>query len=102
MFTQGISVLATADRFPDAKVELILPTAEAVSGSDFYRPGDVLNIPTDKMAAAVIHVNHSGDEPAVFLAVPLVTQTASGKPLTLETPSGIKLQLETPKWLNIR
>ncbi len=103
LFQRGIIIMGIADKFPDAKIELILPTAEVIEKADQYQVGEMLEIGKSSMAAVVLHAAKQGDdEPMVFLAVPLITKNADHSNLPFKTPSGQTLILETPQWLNIQ
>ncbi|MDF1752976.1 MAG: hypothetical protein P1U89_09400 [Verrucomicrobiales bacterium] len=102
LFPKGIVITATAYKFPDAKVELILPTAEPVEVANQYKIGDTLEIGKSSMAAAVINAEKGGpDDPMKFTAVPLITKSSNGNDLPYKTTSGETLLLRTPEWLNI-
>lgn len=104
LFTSGLVVRASAYRFPDAKVELILPTAKPVSGDVVYfNPGDTLSIGKSTLSATVLQATRKGPEdPIVFMAVPLITKASSSGDLTYKTKTGETLLLKTPERLNIK
>jgi len=101
MFPMGIVVTAEAHRFPDAKVELILPTKTPVLEANQYKIGDTLKIDRSTMAASVLHVVREKDKPIIMSAVPLVTKDSSSENRRFKTSSNETLILETPQWLNI-
>lgn len=104
VFQKGILIVGIADKFPDAKIELILPTTEPVGRTDqHYQVGEMLEIGKSSMAAVVLNAAKQGeDDPIVFRAVPLITKSADQSNLPFKTPSGQTLILETPQWLNIQ
>lgn len=103
LFGKGIVVRAEAYRFPDAKIELILPTVDPVSPDvTYFEPGMTLNVDKRTMAAAVLQASQSAEEePFVFRAVPLITKQSGGADLRFTTPTGETLVLRTPERLNI-
>lgn len=103
LFTQGLVVRGTAYRYPDGKIDLILPTAEPISPDVVYfEPGSKIQVGRSTMSAAVLHATRTGqDDPVVFQAVPLITKTSSGNDLSFKTPTGETLKLRTPERLNI-
>jgi hypothetical protein len=103
MFPKGIVIIGNAYKFPDARIELVLPTVEPVEKADQYKVGETLEIGKSTMAAAVIHAEKKGkDDPMTFVAVPLITLSSNGGNLPFKTPSGETLLLETPQWMNIK
>jgi hypothetical protein len=103
LFQKGIMIVGIADKFPDAKIELILPTCEVIEKADQYQVGEMLEIGKSSMATVVLNATKQGeDEPMIFLAVPLITKSADQSNLPFKTPSGQTLVLETPQWLNIQ
>lgn len=101
LFPRGLIVRGEAERFPDGKVELVLPTAEPVDNNDQFKVGETLDIGRSNMAAAVIQVKRNDEDSLTFLAVPLATKSAGGGNRDYKTPSGEVLDLQTPSWLNI-
>ena len=102
LFVNGVLVRAVADRFPDAVLELILPTTEPVPKQKYYQKGESLEVGKSDMAAVVLHAKRFEQDRITFLAVPLITKDGEGGDREFQTPSGTKLFLLTPQRLNLQ
>ena len=88
LFRKGILVRADAKGFPDARLEIVFPTAEKMERTDFFKKGEVWELGKSNMAAAVIEVRRKEGEPITILAVPLVTQDSGGKKSSIQNSIG--------------
>lgn len=104
LFPSGLLVRGSAYRYPDVEIDFVVPTSNPLSEDvEYYKPGDTISIGRSTHSAAVLHVTRtSPDEPAVLLAVPLITKTSGGKSLDFKTAAGETLALRTPTRLNIQ
>jgi len=98
IFPNGIAVRAQANTFPDAFVDLVLPSQDEVK--ELYRIGDPLSIEESATCAAVIHVYRDENDGMTFTAIPLVEREfavgAGGEEISVSPPGVINIGSE--KW----
>jgi len=79
VFASGLVIRARSSEFPDAIVELALPSEEVPERFELAA-GEILQIQQSTMCAALLHVDRGGEPEMVFTVVPLVTKTPGESP----------------------
>lgn len=100
VFPSGLVIRARSTTFPDALVDLALPS-ENVPESFDLKKGELIQLQESSMCAAVLHVDRREDTSMVFTVVPLVTRTPSPAdqppaPKRYEFAEGAVIEVSTP------
>ncbi|MDF1825999.1 MAG: hypothetical protein P1U68_15245 [Verrucomicrobiales bacterium] len=111
VFQHGIVIRARSTTFPDAIVDLALPSE--VTPEEFVLPvGSVFRVEESQMCAALLNVERLMDTTMIFTVVPLVTKEPAGNSeeppgsktydfgekavITVTTPE--KIQIDPERW----
>lgn len=106
VFTSGIVVRAKSSSFPEAVLDLALPSENPPEQFALKR-GDSIRVPESSTCAALLHVQREGEVEIVFTVVPLVTRTEapSGEPTRttreFELAEGAVIELSTPPLIQL-
>lgn len=106
-FPSGYAVRARSTIFPDAYVDLVLPSPQPPASFPLAK-GQVIQIEESSTCAAILHIDRSDDATMIFTAVPLVgrdpeaeTESSSGNyrfgdtaAITLWPPPTIRVEPE--------
>ncbi|NLT71701.1 MAG: hypothetical protein GXX91_13555 [Verrucomicrobiaceae bacterium] len=96
VFPSGLVVRGRSTSFPDAIVDLALPSATIPAKFDL-EAGQVLKIEESTTCAAVLHIERLEDSTMVFTAVPLVSRVfefAEGASIDVSPPERIAIDPE--------
>ncbi len=100
-FERGVVLVGQPESFPDARLHLVLPTAEDPGDETYFSEGETFELGKSNMAAAVLRVTKAEDETITILAVPLVTRESGETTRSYQTSTGQVLTLKTPRRLSI-
>lgn len=95
-FPSGFVVEARSTTFPDATLELVLPSPKPPQRLPLA-PGQPLKVEESSTCAALVHVHRRADDTMVLTAVPLVAREfefGGGASLAVEPPGRIRLEAE--------
>lgn len=95
-FPSGFVVRARSTTFPDALLELVLPSP-APPETLGLAPGEELKVEESSTCAALLHVHRNPDDTMIFTAVPLIAREfrfGEGDPIEVEPPERIRLESE--------
>ncbi len=98
IFPTGLAIRAQANTFPDAFIDLVLPSKDGAK--ELFRVGDPLSIEESATCAAVIHVHRDENDGMTFTAVPLVERKfmiGAGSEEIFVSPPG-KINIGSDKW----
>jgi hypothetical protein len=79
VFSSGLVIRARSTTFPEAVLDLALPSLEVPEKFDLL-PGQVILLAEATMCAALLHVHHEDETVMVFTVVPLVTFNSPDDP----------------------
>ncbi len=91
-FTSGLVVRAKAEKFPDAYIELLIPSKEVPKGT--YKVGEELKVEESLTCAAVLNIDRREDDVMIFTAIPLVKRSfemSDGSVITVAPPERLNL-----------
>jgi len=98
IFPSGIAIRARANTFPDAFVDLVLPTPAVPE--QLIRVGEPLTIEESATCAAVVHIERDENDGMTFTAIPLVERKfivgAAGEEISVKIPGLINIGAD--KW----
>lgn len=83
VYTSGLVIRGQSTTFPDAILDLALPTPDVPEKFDLA-PGQIIRVEESAMCAAVLNVDRLQDSTMIFTAVPLISKTSGGKPVPME------------------
>tara|TARA_R110002096_G_scaffold27094_2_gene83191 strand:- start:2956 stop:3672 length:717 start_codon:yes stop_codon:yes gene_type:complete len=107
VFQSGLVVRGRSVDFPDAEIDLALPSQEMPEKFDL-KTGEIFRVDESTTCAAVLNVERKADDVMVFTVVPLVTKTFADPPgpkpyefgenavINISTPE--KIRLEPDRW----
>jgi hypothetical protein len=95
-FPSGFVVTARSTNFPDAHLELVLPSPEPPQDLGL-EPGETLKVEESSTCAALLHVHRNPDDTMVLTAVPLVSREfefEDGESIRVKPPGRIRMEPE--------
>jgi hypothetical protein len=98
VFPRGIAVRARSTNFPDAMIDLALPSPKPPAEFDL-KPGQIFKVEESTTCAAVLHVDRRQDGIMVFTAVPLVARTYEfGEGAEIAVAPSERIRIEPELW----
>ncbi len=83
VYTSGLVIRGRSTTFPDAILDLALPTPE-VPKEFALTPGQIFRVEESAMCAAVLNVDRLQDSTMIFTAVPLISKTSGANSVPVE------------------
>ncbi|MEC5129262.1 hypothetical protein VSU19_21050 [Verrucomicrobiales bacterium BCK34] len=102
VYTSGLVIRGQSTTFPDAILDLALPTEE-VPEKFALAPGQIIRVEESAMCAAVLNVDRLQDSTMIFTAVPLISKTSGANPVPMEHhfAEGAVIKISPPEHIQI-